>query len=352
MYTQCPYCQTVFKIGASQLRLGRGQVQCGHCTEPFLALDYLSDTLPAQGGGPVPLGAIESENGVPEHAPEAPAESYPPTETYPSEQPAESDSSEHQLSEPQEPAPITVYEHVYEPTLGRLDTLDQAAVEDQSADAYAANDERPDPIVGNEDRLPQQIETEIGPVMSVVDDADDLDPEVPEVLREDMARIQRAERARRHRWLLLFVSVLLAGVLAAQYAWFRPDDLLARYPLARPWLEKFCVHMGCQLTEVRDPSRIRVLSRDVRVHPRFEGALLINATLSNTAATTQAFPRLQFTIFNVNGQTIAARRFEPAQYLSPDTNIAAGMPPKRPVQIALEMIAPEEAAVSFEFEFL
>ncbi|RKZ34136.1 MAG: hypothetical protein DRQ37_08045 [Gammaproteobacteria bacterium] len=225
-------------------------------------------------------------------------------------------------------------------------------MESPPADVFDVHDERPDPIIGDGDWQPEQLDAEVEPVISSTDDPDELEPEVPKVLREDMERIQRAERARRHRWLLLFVSLLLATVLAVQYAWFRPDDLLARYPLARPWLERFCLHTRCQLAETRDPGRMRGLSRDVRVHPRFEGALLINATLSNTAATTQAFPRLQFTLFNVNGQTIAARRFEPAEYLSPDTNIAAGMPPERPVQVVLEMLIPEEAAVSFEFEFL
>ena len=102
----------------------------------------------------------------------------------------------------------------------------------------------------------------------------------------------------------------------------------------------------------RAPDRIRIVSRDVRAHPRYEGALLVTATFSNAAPWPQPFPRMRFSLYDVNGQTIAARVFEPAEYLGGVLPADAPLPPGRPVQVALEMLAPEEAAVSFEFTFL
>ena len=46
MYTQCPKCETVFRITAAQLRVAEGEVRCGSCAISFNALPSLSDDLP------------------------------------------------------------------------------------------------------------------------------------------------------------------------------------------------------------------------------------------------------------------------------------------------------------------
>jgi predicted Zn finger-like uncharacterized protein len=46
MYSQCPDCQTRFRVTASMLRAARGTVRCGRCGSAFDALERLSDTIP------------------------------------------------------------------------------------------------------------------------------------------------------------------------------------------------------------------------------------------------------------------------------------------------------------------
>ena len=46
MYTQCPNCNTVFRISAPQLKAAGGRVRCGHCSHVFNALDKLLEHLP------------------------------------------------------------------------------------------------------------------------------------------------------------------------------------------------------------------------------------------------------------------------------------------------------------------
>lgn len=176
--------------------------------------------------------------------------------------------------------------------------------------------------------------------------------DVPEILREDMARIAYARTAFKHRVVYGAASVVLLLVLGGQYVWFNSKDLFRRYPVSRPWLERLCVHTGCVLPEPRDPTRIRIVSRDVRIHPTHERALLITATLMNTASYTQPYPRMQFTLFDVNGQIIGARIFNPSEYLDEDVGLDRGMIPRTPVHIVLDVLAPEQAAVSFKFRFL
>ncbi|MBT8096726.1 MAG: DUF3426 domain-containing protein [Woeseia sp.] len=47
MFTECPECQTAFRVTAQLLRQARGQVQCGDCGHTFDALDQLSEESPA-----------------------------------------------------------------------------------------------------------------------------------------------------------------------------------------------------------------------------------------------------------------------------------------------------------------
>jgi predicted Zn finger-like uncharacterized protein len=47
MYTQCPDCQTRFRVTATALRAAYGTVRCGRCGSLFDALQQLSDAVPA-----------------------------------------------------------------------------------------------------------------------------------------------------------------------------------------------------------------------------------------------------------------------------------------------------------------
>ena len=48
MYTQCPECSTAFRVTADVLKQAAGNVRCGGCGNAFNALDFLSESKPAQ----------------------------------------------------------------------------------------------------------------------------------------------------------------------------------------------------------------------------------------------------------------------------------------------------------------
>ncbi|MBR0566693.1 zinc-ribbon domain-containing protein [Azoarcus sp. L1K30] len=52
MLTRCPACQTVFRLRAEQLRARRGEVRCGHCFNPFNALEHLIAEAPQPQSAP------------------------------------------------------------------------------------------------------------------------------------------------------------------------------------------------------------------------------------------------------------------------------------------------------------
>ncbi len=176
--------------------------------------------------------------------------------------------------------------------------------------------------------------------------------DVPLSLREDWQRLQTMRATRLRNISLGLVTLILLAGLGLQYMWFEPEDLLRRFPQARAGVETFCKHADCLLPSTREPAKIQLLSRAVRAHPDYEGALLVSAMFSNKAAWAQPFPDMKFSLYNVNGLTIASRVFSPEQYLAGALPGDALLPPGQPVQISLEILAPEEAAVSFEFTFL
>ncbi len=48
MYSQCPECLTIYKLGAAELSQGHGSVRCGHCAAVFDALRTLTEQLPPE----------------------------------------------------------------------------------------------------------------------------------------------------------------------------------------------------------------------------------------------------------------------------------------------------------------
>ena len=364
MYTQCPSCKTLFNVTAEQLRSARGQVQCGQCTKTFDALAYLTDghipKIEQHGDRTiVRTPAIVRQETIPEPVVESSVFAETVAEGF-----ADKDSAfnaalaelasniiEVKSNQPEVSAhdgAVNVYAesvpaitaHVEAPG-AEQDNLRSAHSISQDVADDARTDTTDDPARGPGEYQWHGETNEI-------DDASDI----PQVLEEDIAMLVRQRREKKFRWFFSALAFLLLLTLGAQYAWFMPNDMAKRYPQTRPWLNELCSISGCDLVQSRDPSKVKIVSRDVRVHPKYEGALLITAVLVNEAEFVQAYPKMRFTVFNVNGQTIAARDFAPRDYLAGDVEVDEGMRPKSPTQISLDIVAPEEAAVSFEFKFL
>jgi predicted Zn finger-like uncharacterized protein len=182
------------------------------------------------------------------------------------------------------------------------------------------------------------------------DDLDAASPEVPPMPAEFADSWSDRSHFGRNlaKGALIGVLLLLLGV---QWLYFNRASLAAQNDW-RPGLELFCSFLRCELPLRVDLSRIELVSRDVRKHPRITGALLINATLVNRADFPQPYPVLEVTFSNSAGTPVAARRFRPAEYLGDQADIKAGMPVNTSLQVMLEIEDPGEDAVSFKFDFL
>ncbi len=166
----------------------------------------------------------------------------------------------------------------------------------------------------------------------------------PEFLNKQL--VQKAPR----QWPWWLGSAALILALLAQYGFAYRADLL-RDARTRPLMIAGCKILRCALAPIKSTADIVLISRDVRPHPSEAGALLIEATLTNRAQFTAAFPDLEIALADLNDQTIAVRRFAPNEYLGDTGIIDKGIEPLATALVSLEVEDPGKNAVAFRFEF-
>ena len=103
--------------------------------------------------------------------------------------------------------------------------------------------------------------------------------------------VTKGKKSSRLAWSVGTLIVFL--ILATQMAWFNRDYLLNTWPELRPWAQKLCASLGCKVVREYRTSDIKLLSRDVRLHPRYADTLLVNATMVNYSDRIQPYPDIQ-----------------------------------------------------------
>lgn len=342
MYTQCPQCETLFRINAVQLAQARGTVRCGVCGHAFDALESLSER-------PEPLRREASYSAPPATQPDR-ADTLPDTYTdlEPESTPIEfaaaplgGDAAGLHIPAPEAAAddyPPPPQPTIAPPLHDAIDLPPFKLAPERPIDAAPwisaeARSARLEPVVGTR---------EIGDVLSPAD-GEERPASIP------AARPRSHRGAQTAAWGIANVALIV--LLLGQYAYFHRDEL-AQYPELRPWLARLCDIAACEVPLRKDAARISLMNRVVQSHPQHDNALLIDATLVNEAGYTQPYPLLDLRFSDLNNRLVAGRRFRPEEYLPPGTPVAAGMPPKQPVKFSLELADPGKEAVSFQFNLL
>ena len=412
--TQCPHCQTSFRVSHAQLGMARGVVRCGACLQVFNAAQQLLNQSTETGQPP----AVEAPAvTTPEASEPAPVEATAPA--VPVSPPAwqahtidldhlDLDEELARLEELEiQPSKSFGQPHKpKDPSLSaRRETCDaeesewsdslfsDSAAERAETSALAAQaaakpvepntSERTEPSLSLDiddlDDTPQlrlSMDDDvhepplIGERLSATDDEDDEIVEAPPAgkdksrrnepgIRDDMlldlvdTPLHLDWKKRRSPWgkrLLWGLLVLLAGGALAGQYIAYHFEELARQDLYRPYFQQVCPLIGCTVPSKVDIDRIKSSNLVVRSHPEFAGALVVDAILYNRAPFSQPFPLLEMRFADLNGKMIASRRFKPGEYLSGDL-AKAEMPPQTPIHIALDILDPGPKAVNYSLSF-
>ena len=144
--------------------------------------------------------------------------------------------------------------------------------------------------------------------------------------------------------------LLLIGSLAAEYIWFHHPQLLQDARL-EPVTSQLCKFTDCAHLQLRDPSQIEMISRNVYTHPNEKNALMVSTTMVNHAAYAQPYPDVQIDFSGITGELIASRRFTPEEYLQIDKEQLSLLPSGNAITFGLEIKDPGKNAITYEFSF-
>lgn len=212
-----------------------------------------------------------------------------------------------------------------------------------------------DSLIEPDEAHPRPVQTEHADVVTESETTHAVRREREDPLFElDDEPLQLDWQARKRpwgRWLgwgLLNLIALLA--LAAQYVAYNFDEV-ARQDQYRPWLERICPALGCELPPRVDISQVKSSNLVVRSHPDFAGALVVDAIIYNRAPFAQPFPLLEIRFADIQGQTLARRTFKPGEYLSGELAGQREMPSQIPIHIALDILDPGTKAVNYSLSF-
>jgi len=346
MLTCCPQCRSWFRVRAEHLSVAGGQVTCGECDAVFNALASLIEEAPET--APVPVA---------DRADVASALVDPPSfDAAADAGAAQAEAAPEPASAPAPaptPAPELEPEPPGEPEPGPdVDVGAEFADLAQTTESDRSLDMSEPPFDGHP---PHSLSAAEHAILFTAPGGGDDDDGIEDTVPEARAMVDAlygeplpAQARPRRIWSVL--AALGALALLAQLAWLEQARVEAWLPASRPLFATLCAHLDCR--PAAPTAAVRLVARDVREHPQYRDALLVNATLVNEGATPEPYPTIELRLHDAGGRVLGARRFAPAEYLDQSIVIADGMPPAQPVYIVMELGGDAAAAASFEFTFL
>ncbi len=216
-------------------------------------------------------------------------------------------------------------------------------------DGFNENDFDSNSVASKIDNNNFDIEEEI-----VLASPDEKETSIPHRLRDAITSFdqQKPPLSTAKRTVYSLASVLLVLLLAIQLVLFKSTALANSIPALQPLLTSLCSSLPCRYTGNHNSKQIKIVSRDVRLHPKIKGALLISATIVNQASYTQPYPTILLKFTDLTGNTVAQRYFPPKDYLGQLNKPFALMPSKKPIQLNIEILDPGSDAINFQFFFL
>jgi predicted Zn finger-like uncharacterized protein len=393
--TQCPFCQTTFRVANDQLKLRAGLVRCGHCNEVFdgnahLLPEHLSEhqsagnwpMLPPAPPPPTITPAIARANAAAPNYGAPPAAALPDPDTMAEIQAA------------WDPVPSQGDFSPYPPPAS-TDAADALMIEGEDArdaSSPAIDESKPEPELEPEPAAPRfdAIPLPLHPSTPWQDDAaqiddsnqgfprigqDAVDARFAEFSPEDeiahhaaapeRSGFDRAENAedaeeaedaaeqpdfirkaqRRERWaraghvLTIACCVLLVFAAMAQSIYLGRNRIVAALPSLKPLLAAACLPLNCTVGLQRQIDQLSIESNELQAAVPGEPALTLSLLLRSRGDTALAWPHIELTLNDDDEKPLIRRVFAPAEYLPAAQMIDAGIAPdaEQPIKLSFTL---------------
>ena len=317
--TQCPHCQTTFRVAHDQLKLRAGLVRCGACKQIFNGIENLlraeeAEQLNQSAAVPPPAAAAAEAPGPVVDTTPAAAETE---ETATGE--VEDSSAAKEKADAQEMAPAeTPGTEAKDDPLLRMTLMDFAYERSESppVPAPASEEEDSDPVEQAIDDLQskpwREPETNIDAEADPIDQADAAEYEEPSFVRQGRRR-QRIGRAL--RIFMAVASVILLLGLLVQSAYVFRNQIAAWLPQTKPLLVQACTRIGCQVGLPMQIDAVSIESSELQALSADSNSFSLTVLLRNHSATAQAWPNLELTLNDAAEKPLVRRVFLPRGYL-------------------------------------
>lgn len=326
MLTQCPNCQTTFRVTTEILRVADGQVRCGRCQTQFDALERLID----------------------ENEPPAPAA----RSTRATRSPLPS-SDRIEVEEPASQEDITLEGRHIEIS-GRYRMPDSPRGEPQ------IREETVEEWVEIDD-IDEDGAIEVDPLQLAEAQLEDDEPGEIEVSEEQAYEVEEQTQAEPEEdllappprpavaplWKILAgpLVLLLAIQLVHTYR-----HALARHPRIGPAIVSLYGAVGVNLQPDWDLHAYEILQWHLGSDPALPGTLKVRASLKNVANFAQPYPLLKLVLEDRWGERVREREFEPSEYLDPTTAPDRLLAPAQQATATVAIVDPGPDAEGFRFD--
>jgi predicted Zn finger-like uncharacterized protein len=328
MLTQCPNCQTTFRVTTEILRVADGQVRCGRCQTQFDALERLIDESESQ-----------------QQAPRSPRTTRPAaSEPIEVEERAEQEditlegrhieiSGRYRMPDSPRGEP-QIREEIVEEWV-EIDDIDEATsdAEEIRVEEDLINDELPGEIEVVEEPAYERAaeEAEQQEVQQVEDDLLAAPP------RPAVAPL----------WKILVGPLVL--LLAIQFVHTYRHEL-ARHPRIGPAIVGLYDALGANLQPDWDLHAYEILQWHLGSDPAMPGTLRVRASLKNVASFAQPYPLLKLVLEDRWGERVREREFDPSEYLDPATAPDRLLAPAQQTTATISIVDPGPDAEGFRFD--
>lgn len=281
--TRCPRCGTVFEASLADLQLRKGYIRCVQCAHIFDGYaEVVSDT---DTDTDVAAQTPRQEPGFDASPDEAGADAW-------SAAAPEQDTSRHFLPRPAPSVPPWSADERMEPL---LDYADDADSPEEAGPRIPAVIVEADPH--RRRAVPGGVRAPSEP-----------DPQgLGAVFQGTLARV-------------LLVILLALGVF--QLAYVYRAQLSQSVPALRPWLERACASLACQVPYLRDVSQIAITGSALKAVSPAGGDdaqdFVLQLSLRNRAEQPQQWPTLVLDLKDGAGTLVVRRNLDPADYLGAD----------------------------------
>lgn len=345
--TQCPNCQTRFKVNDAQLSAAKGLVRCGRCSHVFNATEHFVSNVQAQ---PV-RQEIPPVAPPPLNVPPAPIAStmaaapaaVDPMDDFELELPdfdpltssveIESDSLAHSdidnnemsFSHQEEPAPQPepADAEEFQRALAEAMSHRQAIAPQALSSATITDDGALPDVFGNRRRVEPELpaETSVGIPFDLPENLPHYanQSEHDSLLTDRDSTTEVENKSHPVRTTLLGLLAAIGGiVLLGQLIYFNRTRIAAEAPELRPMLEQTCKALGCTVPWPTDLAFIRTEWSELSFVPEHPNLIQLSATLKNHASYAQTYPMLEVSLKDADDQVLIRKVFTPKEYLRSD----------------------------------